>query len=156
MKKLSTNAFFYIVMVCFVLSALALLIVNYAVPLTVGIHPVLNFAFCLAVDFGVFCLVLGFVKKSPAYFFLSAPLLALALAYILICCSLVWWLILISSLVLLSVIALFSLISAGNKTENIALNKSVEYKNYEQRKAEKEKVEAEKSEEDLPEIKSFK
>ena len=46
--------------------------------------------------------------------------------------------------------------SAGNHTEEIALNKSPDYKNYEQRKAEREKAEAESEPEQLPEIKSFK
>ncbi len=155
MKKLGKNTIFYIVMLCIFVVSVALLIVNYTMQINIGVHPLLNFAFLLAIDFGVLFAVMGFIKKSPAYFFLSAPLLALSLTYVLVCCLLPWWLILICALVVLVLISLFSLISAGNKTEDIALNKSTEYKNYEQRKAEKEALEDEKPEEELPQIKSF-
>ena len=47
---------------------------------------------------------------------------------------------------------IFSLIIAGNKTEDIALNKSSDYKNYKERKLPK----SQSQEEKLPELKSFK
>ncbi len=155
MKNLSKNTIIYIVMLCIVLSSLALLIVDVTASLSFGIHPAVNFAFFLTVDFGALCLVLGFLNKSPWFFFLSSPLLSLSLTYILVCCELVWWLVLILAIFLFVIICLLSLIVAGNKTENIALNKSPEYKNYVDRKAEKEQAEAEEAKEELPEIKSF-
>lgn len=45
---------------------------------------------------------------------------------------------------------------AGNQTEEISLNKSPDYKNYQERKAEKLAKEEEKVEEELPTLKSFK
>ena len=90
-------------------------------------------------------------------FFLSSILLGLAFVYA-FCCSVPeqWWISLIVVAVIWLIFAILSIMSAGNHTEEIALNKSPDYKNYEQRKAEREKAEAESEPEQLPEIKSFK
>ena len=48
-----------------------------------------------------------------------------------------------------------SFIIAGNKTEDIALNNHIEYKNYKQRKEEKIKLEQEEEKIKVPKIKSY-
>ena len=68
----------------------------------------------------------------------------------------IWWVALVILVVTVMIFPVISIIVCGNKTEDIALNKSEDYKNYEQRKAEKEAEEAAKEPEPLPEIKSFK
>ena len=137
-----------------VLGALAFMICDWALHLNVWTHPILNFLMVLCIGFGVMAFAFAIAKKSPWFFFLSAILLALVGLYITIQ-YLEWWLSIIIFVVVFVVFALFSLIVAGNKTENIAINESSDYKNYKQRKAEKEEME--KSEEPIvPEIKSFK
>ncbi len=137
-----------------VLGALAFMICDWALPLNVWTHPILNFLMVLCVGFGVMAFTFAIAKKSPWFFFLSAILLALVGLYITIQ-YLEWWISIIIFVVVFVVFALFSLIVAGNKTENIAINESSDYKDYKQRKAEKEEME--KSEEPIvPEIKSFK
>ncbi len=135
--------------------SLTIMLLDIFVPLAFWTHPVLNFLFCLFVGFGVICMGLGFSQTSPWYFFLSSILLGLALIYALMQ-YILWWIGLIIVGVVWGIFAVLSFIVAGNKTEDIALNKSPDYKTYEQRKAEKEAAEANKETEKLPEIKSFK
>lgn len=156
MKKLGKNTLLYIISICIFVVALVMAIVDFAVPLNLWIHPLLNFLFFIALGFGIMCFALGFIKKSPWYFFLSAMLLAISLVYVLIGFKVVWYIVVISVVALLLVIMSLSFITAGNKTEDIALNKSEDYKNYEQRKAEKEQAVAVQEQEELPQIKSFK
>ena len=127
------------------------------VPLNIWTHPVLNFLFALCVGFGIMTLVMAFIKKSAWFFFVSAVLLSIALFYALIH-YITWWILLIILVVFLAIIAVVSVMTAGNQTEDIAINKSKDYKNYEQRKAEEKEhqKDAEKEEKPLPEIKSFK
>ena len=133
------------------------MIVDWAVPLKVWTHPILNFLFGLALGFGIISLTLACIRRSPWYFFLCAILLGLALFYVTVQ-YVVWWLCLVIILVLMAVTIITSLMVAGNKTEEIALNKSPDYKSFEQRKAEEKEKEAkeEKQEKPLPQIKSFK
>lgn len=128
------------------------------IPLNFWVHPALTLLFCLCIGFGIMTVTLGIINKSPVYYFLSAVLLGLALLYALINLVKFWWIGLIALVLLWVVMAIFSFMSAGNQTENIALNKSPDYKDYNQRKAEKEAKEAEeeKEEKELPKIKSFK
>ena len=146
------------------IAAIAILVVSLAValcdaliPLDIWVHPILTFLFCIFVGFGVMCLVFGFTKKSPWYFFLSAIFLGLAFVYA-FCCSVpdFWWISLIVVAVIWAIFAILSFMSSGSHSEDIALNKSPDYKNYEQRKADRERAESEKQPEPLPEIKSFK
>ena len=59
--------------------------------------------------------------------------------------------------VLFAFFVLVNFLRSGNKTEEIALNKSPDYKNYEERKAEREAQEKAEEENYVPpEIKSFK
>ena len=62
----------------------------------------------------------------------------------------------ISLIVVWAIFAIVSIIICGNQTENIALNKSSNYKDYKQRKVEKEESEKEKGKEEIPTLKSFK
>lgn len=156
MKKFGKNTLLYVISLCVFVVALVVAIVDFAVPLNLWIHPLLNFLFFIALGFGIMCVALGFMKKSPWYFFLSSVLLAISLVYILISYKVVWYIVLISAVALLLVIMSLSFIIAGNQTEDIALNKSEDYKNYEQRKAEKEQAAAIEEKEELPQIKSFK
>ena len=154
MKRLGKNIHLYITSLCIVLASLVVMILDYAIPLNLWFHPALNFLFCVFTGFGVFCIVLGITKKMPWYFFLSSGQLVLSLIYLLIFYKVEAFIIVISAVVLCVVICLSSLIVCGNKTEEIALNNSDDYKNYKERKAENNAVITE--EEKLPEIKSFK
>ncbi|MBR0190070.1 MAG: hypothetical protein IJQ23_06765 [Clostridia bacterium] len=155
--KSKKNLLLGILSICIFALSLTFAIVDWAVPLEVWTHPVLNFLFGLAVGFGVTTLVLAFKNRSPWYFFLSVILLGLAALYVTLQ-YIVWWLCLIIIVVLVAVTAITSVMVAGNKTEEIALNKSPDYKTFEERKAEEKAKEAseEKQEKPLPQIKSFK
>lgn len=156
MKGLGKNTVLYVISLCIVIASFVVMILDFAIPLNFWVHPVLNLFFCLFVGFGVYCLTLGVIKKSPWYFFLSAGQLVIALIYPLIFYKVNPIIIVVSAIVMMAVISLLSLIVCGNKTEDIALNKSDDYKNYEERREEKQKAESEKEPEPLPEIKSFK
>ncbi len=145
-------------------ASIAILVVSFAVmlldaiiPLNIWLHPILTFLFCVFIGFGIIGLILGFSKKSPWNFFISAILLGLAFVYA-FSCSIpeYWWISVVAVVVIWIIFAVLSFMVSGNHTEDIALNKSANYKNYEQRKAEREKAESEKEEKPLPEIKSFK
>jgi ABC-type multidrug transport system fused ATPase/permease subunit len=138
-----------------ILVSLAVMLVDIFAPLNLWTHPVLNLLFCMFVGFGILTLVLAVKSKSPWYFFLSAFLLGLALFYALMQ-YVKWWIALVVLLLLLIVVAIISVIVAGNKTEDIALNKSAEYKDYKQRREEKIAKEENEQPEELPQIKSFK
>lgn len=137
--------------------SLVIMLLDIFVPLNIWVHPVLTFLFCLFVGFGVTCFTIGFIEKSSWYFFLSSVLLGLAFVYA-FACSLpeYWWISLIIAGVVWAIFAVLSFMSAGSVTESVALNKSEDYKNYEQRKAEREQAEKSAEPEKLPEIKSFK
>lgn len=153
MKKIRKNLPLYVTSLCIVLVSLVVMVLDYAVPLNLWFHPALNFLFCVLTGFGVFCIVLGIVKKSPWYFFLSSGQLVLSLIYLLIFYKVDPFIIIISAVVLCVVICLSSLMVCGNKTEDIALNSKDDYKDYKEREKENSTLEIK---EELPEIKSFK
>lgn len=144
-----------LISIAIILVSLAVMLVDVFVPLSLWTHPILNFAFCIFVGFGVLALMLGVKEKSPWYFFLAAWLLGLAVFYLIIQYA-KWWIALIILICILAVLGILSVIIAGHKTEDIALNKSPDYKNYEQRREEKLQEEKLSTPEELPEIKSFK
>jgi len=144
-----------IVSLVILVAGLVVLILQYAIPFGFMTHPLLNLVFIYALGFGVMTFVLGITYKTPWFFFIAATLLGLAIIYIFMQFAF-WWIGLIVMFVFYAIIAIFSFMTTGNKTESIALNKSPEYKNYEQRKAEKQAKEAEEEKPELPEIKSFK
>ena len=144
-----------IIALLIVLVSLAVTICDWAIPLNIYVHPVLTFFMCLFGGLGIMCLVYGIIGKSPWYFFLCAVLLGLSGFYIAVN-NIAWWISLIIVFAFWVIIGILSYITAGNKTEDIALNKSPEYKDYKTRKAEKEAAEAAAEPEELPKIKSFK
>ena len=144
-----------LVSIAIILISLAIMLMDIFVPLSFWTHPILNFAFCLFVGFGTLTFVLAVKEKSPWYFFLAAFLLGLALFYLLMQ-YVKWWVALIVLVCVLSVFGILSVIIAGNKTEDMALNKSSDYKDYKQRREEKLQEENLAPTEELPKIKSFK
>nr|MBO4517339.1 hypothetical protein [Clostridia bacterium] len=151
------NLILAVLSICVLAAALVFALVDALVPLDLWTHPLLNFLFCIAVGFGIIAVCLGFKNSSPWYFFLSAVLLGLALLYVLLQ-YLTWWICLLIVVVVWAVFGIISFMKAGNQTEDIALNKSPDYKTFEQRKAEEaaKKAEGAKNAKPLPEIKSFK
>ncbi len=144
-----------IVSILVFVGSLTFLLCDLLVPLNLWTHPVLNFLLMLFLGFGITCLVLAICNRQTWYFFLSTGLLALSVLYITIQ-YLYFWVVLIITFVFIAIMAIVCFIFARNKTEDIALNKSPDYKNYYQRKAEEEKRKIEQELEKLPEIKSFK
>ena len=156
MKNSSKNKLGYIVSLLIVVASLVVTILDWTMPLNLFIHPLLNFLLFVFAGLGLYVFVLGFAKKSPAYFFLSAILLDLSFLYVLISYSVEWYICLVCVIVLPVIVMLLSLIVNGNKTEDIALNDNDDYKNYQDRKAEEEAKKSTEEKEELPEIKSFK
>lgn len=132
--------------IAILLVSLTVFLCDVFIGFNIGVHPVLNFLFCLAGGFGIFTLILGAIKKSPLYFFIGAFLLGLAILYVLLQITF-WWVAVISVVIIWIIFAIVCIIICGNQTENIALNKSSDYKNYKQRKAEKEESEEKKDNE---------
>lgn len=157
MKKLGGRKIALIASIAILVVSLVVTLCDALVPLNIWVHPILTFLFCAFVGFGAMLLACAFIKHSPFYFFLSAGLLGLALFYAVINYT-EWWIALIALFVTWGVFACLSFLVNGNKTEDIALNKSENYKNYEQRRAEKQAAEAKEEEnpKELPKIKSFK
>ena len=146
-----------ILSVCIIAVALIFTLLDALIPLNVWTHPVLNFLFCICLGFGIMVLSLAFIKQSTWFFFVSAILFGLSFFYVLIQ-YIPWWLCLIIVIALWVLFAIMSVMVAGNMTESISLNKSPDYKTFDERKAEEKakEVATEKPEKPLPEIKSFK
>lgn len=138
-----------------ILSALVFCVLDWTLVLNFCLHPITNFLFVLFIGFGFLTLILAVKNKSPWFFFVSAIFLGLSAFYVSIF-YVVYWVSIIITISLLAVFVILSLIICGSKTEDIALNKSPDYKNYQQRKEEKAILESEKPQEDIPVIKSFK
>lgn len=157
MQKLGGRKISLIASIAILVVSLIITLCDALVPLDIWVHPILTFLFCAFVGFGVLLIVCAFIKHSPFYFFLSAAFLGLALFYAVINYT-EWWIALIALFVTWGVFACLSFLVNGNKTEDIVLNKSENYKNYEQRRAEKQAAEAseEANPKELPKIKSFK
>ena len=130
-KQLAVSLYSILVIIV----ALAFALCDFLIPLNIWTHPALNFLFVLCIGFGILTIVFGTVKGSPWYFFLSSILFGLALIYVLLQ-YIPWWIGLIITVSIWIIFAIISFISSGNKTENIALNESDEYKTYAQRKSE--------------------
>ncbi len=139
------------------LISLAVMICDFVIPLDLWTHPILTFIFCLSVGFFVLSILLGMVKKSVWYLFLGAICVTFSIIYPFAHTDF-WWIGIIVTIVSWALIAIISYILMGSRTEDIALNKSPEYKNYKQRAAEKQEAEKAEQElqEELPQIKSFK
>ena len=144
-----------IVSLAILLASIVFLLLDVLLPIGLWTHPALNFFFVMFLGFGVLSLVLGFSNSSPWFFFLSGLQLGLCIVYALIQ-YVDWWVAVLVAVGIWIIFAIISFIKAGNKTEEIAMNTSPDYKNYQQRKAEKAELEASKQPEELPTLKSFK
>ena len=152
MKKSKFVITIAVISVVILLISLTITLLDALIPWGLWVHPVLNFLFFNFVGFGIITAITAFKKSSPAYWSLSAIMLGLCCFYVVMQYTF-WWIALIATIVLWLVFTIISVVVFGNKTEEIALNKSSDYKDYEQRKKEKEEN---KEKEPLPEIKSFK
>lgn len=121
------------------------------------VHPVLNAVALSALLFAIVSYVKAYTAKAPVYFMLGGILLGFVVLYVLLALFIeVWWVAVIVAAALFMITALISYYIAGNKTEEIALNKSPEYKNYQERMKEKYEQAEKEDKKELPEIKSFK
>ena len=159
MKITKKQLYLSVFAIAIIVVSLTLTLVKALVPLkfwgTGALYESLFFVFCLALGFSIMCAFIAFDKKSPWYFFLSATLIGVSVAYA-VSFYVAWWIGAIVVLCILAIVAIVSFISAGSHTESIALNNSKEYKNYEQRKVEKQEQEELEEQKELPKIKSFK
>ena len=157
MTAKNSQKIYLIIALISVILSVAFMVVNYLVFPLFLVHPVLNAIALLSLILSITSFVVAIKNKAPVYFMLGGFLLSLVTLYLLLALVIeLWWIAVVCTVAVLVVTMLLSYIVAGNKTEDIALNKSPEYKNYEQRKAEKEALEKGKEPEELPEIKSFK
>jgi hypothetical protein len=121
-------------------------------------HPILTFIFILCAGISLLLLIGGIVRKYVWHIFCGAGLFILALFYAgFDVFKFDWWINLIIAFALIFVFVGISVIIAGKKTEEIALNDHVEYKDYKQRQAEKLEAEklAESEQGPMPELKTF-
>lgn len=155
MKKSLKNNLNYVVSIIILLVSLAITLCDALIDgFDFWTHPILNFLFLVSTLYGFFVLIKGFFTKNPWEFFIAGILLSLSLLYVLLHYTFVWLTLLIL-FCFIAGIALTSLAVCGNKTENIALNKNEDYKDYKTRMAEKNKQEDEEVKEEVV-IKSFK
>ncbi len=155
MKKSLKNNLDYVVSILTLLISLAITVCDAVIEgFDFWTHPILNFLFFVATLYGVYVLIKGIFTRNPWQFFISGILLSLALLYALLHYLFIW-LTLVILFCFIAIIALTSLAVCGNKTENIAKNKSPDYKDYKTRMAEKNKQENEETHEEVV-IKSFK
>lgn len=123
----------------------------------IAVHPILTFLFLMLSGFGLLFLFSGFARRYPWHILIGSVIFFFALLYALIdVFTIKWWIILIVMIAYVFVAFSLTFIISGNKTEDIALNNHVEYKNYKQRREEKLKLEEEQQNVELPEIKSYK
>lgn len=155
MKINKKQLLFSLISIGIIIVSTVFTLLDVLIPLNIWLHPVLNFLFINLLGFGLMLLILAFIKYSPWYFFLSSVCLGLSLEYVLLQ-YIYWWLgaIIVGAVVV--IVAIFSFIISGNKTEDISLNKSPDYKNYQERKQEKQQIEENEEKEELPKLKSFK
>lgn len=155
MRKSKNQVLLSIISILIIIVAIAVMICDWAVPLNIFMHPVLTFFMIVFGGFGILCYALGGVKKSSWFFLIGAFQIGLVIIYVLICVRVYWYIALIVMLSFWTITGIVTFLVCGNKTEEIALNKSSNYKDYKQRNAEQQKDDNTKNEE-LPEIKSFK
>ncbi len=157
MKEKNTQKTYLIISLISVVLSVAFMVVNYLAFPSFLVHPVLNSVALLFFVLSLTSLTAAVKEKAPIYFLLGGVLLSLVILYVLLALFIeLWWIAVVCTIAVLVVVMLLSYIIVGNKTEEIALNKSKDYKDYLQRKEEKEKAEESKEKQELPEIKSFK
>lgn len=156
MKTNKSRLVIGIISIIILVASVAITLCDAFIPWNIWIHPILTFLFCIFVGFGILLICVGFIKKSVWFFFLSSLLIGFALIYAIAMTIDKWWVGFIIVPVVWAIFGILSVLRNGNHTEDIALNKSPDYKDYEQRKAEKEQLEASEPVKELPKIKSFK
>lgn len=157
MKEKNTQKTYLIISLISVVLSVAFMVVNYLAFPSFLVHPVLNSVALLFFVLSLTSLTAAVKEKAPIYFLLGGVLLSLVILYVLLALFIeLWWIAVVCTIAVLVVVMLLSYIIVGNKTEEIALNKSKDYKDYLHRKEEKEKAEESKEKQELPEIKSFK
>ncbi len=143
-----------IISILILVASLVVMILDFAIPLNIWVHPILTLLLCLFGGFGLFMIIGGIAQKSAFKFFIGAGLFALALLYVL-CCEVKWWIAIIAVIVFLFVMAVLNGIINGNSADDSAMNKDGDdYKTYAERKKEQPADDAEETE--IPELKSFK
>lgn len=148
---------FYACAIVIVLVSVAFLVLNALLFPDFLVHPVLNAVALTAFAFSIASYIVAASLKAPVYFMLGGILLGFVALYLLIgFFPEYWWIAIIATIALWLITAFTSYLVAGNKTEEIALNKKPEYETYDKR-MEKKYADAEKKDSaELPEIKSFK
>lgn len=125
----------------------------------IAVHPILTFFLIFFTGISLTFLLNGLISKYPWHTFCGGGLFLICLVYALIdCFNLAWWIIVIIAVTYLVLLFVLSVFTAGNKTEDMALNNHVEYKDYKTRYAEKAELERleEEAKGEAPVIKSFK
>lgn len=160
MSKEKSGKFFLIYGIAVVVVAVAFMVVNLLVFPEFLVHPVLNSVALAALLLSVTAYYKAVTCKAPVYFMVGGILIGLVVLYVLLATLIkFWWVAVVCTLAVWIITALVSYVIAGNHTEEIALNKNDDYKDYETRMKEKRETalkEDEKAKEELPEIKSFK
>ena len=133
MKIVKNRLIFGVISIVILLTSLVITLIDALVPLRLWTHPILNFFFFMFSMYGIVAFVYGIIKESPWWFFICSILLGLSVFYVLMQ-YVKWWLALIVVIVVIAVVAILSFVFLGNKTEEIALNESADYKTYKERK----------------------
>lgn len=124
MKK---KQYVYLAAIAVIVLSLVLMLVNLNPAESSVSSPFWWFFMGMTLGFGLLTLTLGFVRKSPAFFFLAAALLDGFLVYLMIdVFSLIWYVVLIVGIMFLFIVALLDLFLLGNRTEAIAENREPE------------------------------
>lgn len=144
-------------LIAVIVLSVAFMVVNFLAFPDFLVHPVLNAVALASVLFAVTSYIKACSEKAPVYFMLGGILLGVVILYVLLSLFIeLWWIAVVVTVALWLITGLTSYAIVGNKTEEIALNKSPEYKNYEERMKEKYAKAEEEDKKELPEIKSFK
>ena len=121
----------------------------------------LPFLRAIGVAITVFCAVVGVgygiftvIYKRKIFSVVSAVGLWLALTMLLVVCLVTWWVVLVISIALLTILLLCIMGVYSKQLVVVPDNASPDYKDYKTREAEKKQ--AKEDSEELPEIKSFK
>jgi len=146
-----------VAIIAIVLSVVALF-VSHAV---FGGNSKLPFLRAIGVAITVFCAVVGVgygiftvIYKRKIFSVVSAVGLWLALTMLLVVCLVTWWVVLVISIALLTILLLCIMGVYSKQLVVVPDNASPDYKDYKTREAEKKQ--AKEDPEELPEIKSFK
>ena len=146
-----------VAIIAIVLSVVALFVIH----AVFGGNSKLPFLRAIGVAITVFCAVVGVgygiftvIYKRKIFSVVSAVGLWLALTMLLVVCLVTWWVVLVISIALLTILLLCIMGVYSKQLVVVPDNASPDYKDYKTRQAEKKQ--AKEDPEELPEIKSFK